>query len=223
MLQPFDYDPNEKSKHKFMVQTVYAPPGITDMEAVWKDAKPEDLMDSKLRCVFELPAENEKSQNEIVECDPLGSGLDTPLDTAKMDLHSFVHYYDSVRPPPRAVPTPGNGLRFHTPIRGGIRQTPISGSHRSDLQGFVSAPASDTRVQKVQNDIEVNKAAAVTNAPKSDGPAMPKSASISMDDTEVRKLVEECKRLQAELMKMTDENRQLKVSFYEPYKKLCTV
>lgn len=34
MLQPFDYDPNEKSKHKFMVQTTYAPPNISDMEAV---------------------------------------------------------------------------------------------------------------------------------------------------------------------------------------------
>lgn len=34
MLQPFDYDPNEKSKHKFMVQTIYAPPNITDLEAV---------------------------------------------------------------------------------------------------------------------------------------------------------------------------------------------
>lgn len=34
MLQPFDYDPNEKSKHKFMVQTIFAPPNITDMEAV---------------------------------------------------------------------------------------------------------------------------------------------------------------------------------------------
>nr|KAF6472866.1 VAMP associated protein B and C [Molossus molossus] len=27
---------------------------------LWKEAKPEDLMDSKLRCVFELPAENDK-------------------------------------------------------------------------------------------------------------------------------------------------------------------
>ena len=26
----------------------------------WKDAKPDDLMDSKLRCVFELPSENDK-------------------------------------------------------------------------------------------------------------------------------------------------------------------
>ncbi|XP_042187854.1 VAMP (vesicle-associated membrane protein)-associated protein A, like isoform X2 [Callorhinchus milii] len=121
MLQPFDYDPNEKSKHKFMVQTVYVPPGVADMELVWKDAKPEDLMDSKLRCVFELPFENEKS-----------------------------------------------------------------------------------------NDLEMSKSATITNASKPDGPAVPKSASASLDDTEVRKLMEECKRLQSELMKMTDENRQLK-------------
>ncbi|KAM7125340.1 vesicle-associated membrane protein-associated protein B/C isoform 4-T4 [Molossus nigricans] len=60
MLQPFDYDPNEKSKHKFMVQSMFAPTDTSDMEAVWKEAKPEDLMDSKLRCVFELPAENDK-------------------------------------------------------------------------------------------------------------------------------------------------------------------
>ncbi|XP_042354138.1 vesicle-associated membrane protein-associated protein A-like [Plectropomus leopardus] len=60
MLQPFDYDPNEKSKHKFMVQTIFAPSNGTDMDALWKDAKPDDLMDSKLRCVFELPSENDK-------------------------------------------------------------------------------------------------------------------------------------------------------------------
>lgn len=34
MLQPFDYDPNEKSKHKFMVQSLFAPPDTSDMEAV---------------------------------------------------------------------------------------------------------------------------------------------------------------------------------------------
>ncbi|KAJ3603117.1 hypothetical protein NHX12_030861 [Muraenolepis orangiensis] len=50
MLQPFEYDPNEKSKHKFMVQSMLAPPDMTDMEGVWKEAKPDELMDSKLRC-----------------------------------------------------------------------------------------------------------------------------------------------------------------------------
>lgn len=71
MLQPFDYDPNEKSKHKFMVQSMFAPPDTSDMEAVWKEAKPEDLMDSKLRCVFELPAENDKPHDvEITKMIP---------------------------------------------------------------------------------------------------------------------------------------------------------
>lgn len=33
----------------------------------WKEAKPDELMDSKLRCVFELPAENEKT---VSMCSP---------------------------------------------------------------------------------------------------------------------------------------------------------
>ncbi|XP_075993184.1 vesicle-associated membrane protein-associated protein B-like isoform X1 [Genypterus blacodes] len=61
MLQPFDYDPNEKSKHKFMVQSMLAPYDMIDMEGVWKEAKPEELMDSKLRCAFEMPLENDKT------------------------------------------------------------------------------------------------------------------------------------------------------------------
>ncbi|XP_066575155.1 vesicle-associated membrane protein-associated protein A [Amia ocellicauda] len=121
MLQPFDYDPNEKSKHKFMVQTIFAPSNVSDMELVWKDAKPDDLMDSKLRCIFELPSENDKV-----------------------------------------------------------------------------------------NDIDSSKSAPILNASKQDGPSVPKPSSMSMDDTEMRKLMEECKRLQSEMMKLADENRQLK-------------
>lgn len=30
----------------------------------WKEAKPEELMDSKLRCAFEMPLENDKTQTE---------------------------------------------------------------------------------------------------------------------------------------------------------------
>ncbi|XP_036759471.2 vesicle-associated membrane protein-associated protein A-like [Manis pentadactyla] len=113
MLQPFDYDPNEKSKHKFMVQTIFAPPNTSDMEAVWKEAKPDELMDSKLRCVFEMPNENDKL---------------------------------------KAVPL---------------------------------------------------------NASKQDGP-VPKPHSVSRNDTETRKLMEECKRLQGEIMKLSEENRHLR-------------
>ncbi|CAG07132.1 unnamed protein product [Tetraodon nigroviridis] len=127
MLQPFDYDPNEKNKHKFMVQTIFAPPNASDMESLWKDAKPDDLMDCKLRCVFELPSENDKA-----------------------------------------------------------------------------------------NDAEATKAAALhssaINSTKSDASAAASvSASASPDDGELKKLLEKCKRQQAEMDKMAEENRQIRV------------
>lgn len=37
----------------------------------WKEAKPDELMDSKLRCVFEMPNENDK----LVSKKPSGSWL----------------------------------------------------------------------------------------------------------------------------------------------------
>ncbi|XP_074661784.1 vesicle-associated membrane protein-associated protein A-like [Tubulanus polymorphus] len=64
MLQPFDYDPSEKNKHKFMVQSMFAPNGpIESVDNLWKEAAPETLMDSKLRCVFELPVESTVQNN----------------------------------------------------------------------------------------------------------------------------------------------------------------
>ncbi|XP_048352710.1 vesicle-associated membrane protein-associated protein B/C isoform X2 [Sphaerodactylus townsendi] len=119
MLQPFDYDPNEKSKHKFMVQSMFAPTDTSDMEA-WKEAKPEELMDSKLRCVFELPAENDKP-----------------------------------------------------------------------------------------HDVEINKIIS-TAATKTESSVMSKSLSSSLDDSEVKKVMEECKRLQLEVQRLREENKQFK-------------
>ncbi|XP_030208986.1 vesicle-associated membrane protein-associated protein B isoform X2 [Gadus morhua] len=78
MLQPFDYDPNEKSKHKFMVQSMLAPYDMTDMEGVWKEAKPEELMDSKLRCAFDMPLENDKTTE-------LGAPLPKSATSAALD------------------------------------------------------------------------------------------------------------------------------------------
>uniref|UniRef100_A0A4W6FQB9 Vesicle-associated membrane protein-associated protein A n=1 Tax=Lates calcarifer TaxID=8187 RepID=A0A4W6FQB9_LATCA len=114
MLQPFDYDPNEKSKHKFMVQTIFAPPNVSDMDLLWKDAKPDDLMDSKLRCVFELPSENDKV-----------------------------------------------------------------------------------------NDVEATKAAPMMNSAKADSTASTVPASASLDDTEVKKVQDKCKRLQVGCVEKT--------------------
>ena len=55
-LQPFDYDPAEKNKHKFMVQSMFAPDGEINQDALWKEVDQNDLMHSRLRCVFTMPA-----------------------------------------------------------------------------------------------------------------------------------------------------------------------
>ncbi|PNJ81368.1 VAPA isoform 3 [Pongo abelii] len=164
MLQPFDYDPNEKSKHKFMVQTIFAPPNTSDMEAVWKEAKPDELMDSKLRCVFEMPNENDK----------LGIN------------------------PPGNAPTVASVSSINNTVA-----TPASYHTKDDPRGF-----SVLKQEKQKNDMEPSKAVPL-NASKQDGP-MPKPHSVSLNDTETRKLMEECKRLQGEMMKLSEENRHLR-------------
>lgn len=58
-----------KNKHKFMVQTMFAPDGDVNQETVWRDANPESLMDSKLRCVFEMPSEATPQASSNLEAD----------------------------------------------------------------------------------------------------------------------------------------------------------
>lgn len=63
-LQPFDFDVNEKNKHKFMVQTVIPPEGDFNIDTVWKEADPSEMLDYKLRCVFENPVETREDGAE---------------------------------------------------------------------------------------------------------------------------------------------------------------
>lgn len=54
MLQPCDPSTTDKGKHKFMVQSMCAPPDFSmeQLDAIWKSAPKNQVMDSKLRCVF---------------------------------------------------------------------------------------------------------------------------------------------------------------------------
>ncbi|BFZ13550.1 hypothetical protein BsWGS_16590 [Bradybaena similaris] len=92
MLQPFDYDPNEKNKHKFMVQSMFAPEhAIESQDNLWKDAPPESLMDTKLKCVFEMPDGIQQT---------MSSESNKPLESA-------AHYSDSTfDEPTRKVESP---------------------------------------------------------------------------------------------------------------------
>lgn len=65
----------------------------------------------------------------------------------------------------------------------------------------------------LQNDVDVTKSAPALHVSKPDNTSAPKPASTSLDDTEKKKLQDECKRLQTEVARMAEENRQLKVTF----------
>lgn len=64
-LQPFSYDPQEKNKHKFLIQSAVAPTDDDiNMEQVWRNIPVEEIVDTKLRCVFEVP-EDSKVTTEV--------------------------------------------------------------------------------------------------------------------------------------------------------------
>lgn len=88
MLQPIDTAASERNKHKFMVQSMFAPPNFSSdqLDAVWKNAAKSDLMDSKLKCAFvegdpddhtvtqSTPAPAPAPDNEMALADSSGRG-----------------------------------------------------------------------------------------------------------------------------------------------------
>jgi hypothetical protein len=85
-LQPFLFDPAEKNKHKFMVQTLFAPDGDVNLEQLWKEIGPEQLMDSKLKCVFEMPVEQNESQEEPTKASPKAIVASVPNNAVDPEL-----------------------------------------------------------------------------------------------------------------------------------------
>lgn len=66
-------------------------------------------------------------------------------------------------------------------------------------------------VTHLQHDMESNKMS--SSLLKSESSALPvKSLSSTLDDGEVKKIMEECKRLQMEAQRLREENKQIRVS-----------
>lgn len=93
-----------------MVQSLVAPDGELNAEQLWKDVSPDQLMDAKLRCTFELPEEKMKEgnvsqltthllKNESMMSDSLQSTGSTAGDTiaSKSNDHDFVRATAEVR------------------------------------------------------------------------------------------------------------------------------
>lgn len=93
-----------------MVQSLVAPDGEINAEQLWKDIQPDQLMDAKLRCTFEMPEEKMKEgnvsqltthllKNESLMSDSLQSTGSAAGDmvTAKTSDHDFVRATAEVR------------------------------------------------------------------------------------------------------------------------------
>lgn len=92
-LQPFEYDPNEKNRHKFMVQAMFAPDGDINQETLWKDTPGGQLMDSKLKCVFTMPETNSGVSNGAssasgIQASNASGSINVTNDNNKPDFHA---------------------------------------------------------------------------------------------------------------------------------------
>ncbi|GIY78076.1 hypothetical protein CEXT_566131 [Caerostris extrusa] len=116
MLQPFDYNPSEKNKHKFMVQTMIIPDGDVNLDNLWRDAKPESLMDSKLRCVFDLPADGtvqntSNVDSELKKAAEENKRLKEEIQQIKQENSQLKA--EGLRLRSRAIPTSDAGSQLH--------------------------------------------------------------------------------------------------------------
>lgn len=62
-----------------------------------------------------------------------------------------------------------------------------------------------------QHESESIKPVSSSTSVKNEHSALPKSSSTSLDDGEVKKIMEECRQLQMEVQRLREENKQIRV------------
>lgn len=132
-LQPFDFDPTDKNRHKFMVQSMYAPPGEINQESLWKEADGSQLMDSKLKCLFVLPETN-GGVNE-----PMSGNRDSWQSTSGNEDSPQIKQENEDNIAVRSAPESGSSLPPSVPSRQGemIASRPAGGDVEIQLKKSV--------------------------------------------------------------------------------------
>lgn len=82
-----------------MVQSLVAPDGELNSEQLWKEISPEQLMDAKLRCTFEMPEEKKDVSQLTTHLLKNESSLNDSMHTAaaSADVSSKTHDGDFIR------------------------------------------------------------------------------------------------------------------------------
>lgn len=72
-------------------------------------------------------------------------------------------------------------------------------------------PSPPTPTVSPQHESESTKIVSAPPSVKTEHTTLPKSTSSSLDDAEVKKIMEECKQLQMEVQRLREENKQIRV------------
>ncbi|KHN89081.1 Vesicle-associated membrane protein-associated protein A [Toxocara canis] len=139
MLQPFDStssNETEPAKHKFMVQSAFAPPGEMSLDTIWKKLPPSELMDSKLRVVFEQPTDSQQPKEHTT---PLPDVRATPSDhtsDADVEVQRALDERQKAEDAMVNLERENAVLKARLAALESVSQVPASGDHHSSDTGI---------------------------------------------------------------------------------------
>lgn len=142
LLQPFQYDPNEKNKHKFMVQYLYLNNeeiqlSVNDILNMWKDVDTKRLLDLKLKCIFDFDGSGAESQKA-------GTTINDTLSNAS-NVSSY-QQAESTTKPQQKEPTPAPVASQQKPRQGKHimedNEPSVASSRPSNVNTSSSSPVS---------------------------------------------------------------------------------
>jgi vesicle-associated membrane protein-associated protein A len=195
-LQPFDFDPTDKNRHKFMVQSMYAPPGEINQESLWKEADGSQLMDSKLKCLFVLPETN-GGVNE-----PMSGNRDSWQSTSGNGDSPQIKQENEDNIAVRSAPESGSSVPPSVPSR----QGEMIASRPAEFQQTVHDPMCVMGPRVTSNDLPISPSQVFKLCPEHLQP-IPQGGDVEI---QLKKSVEKIQELNAEVSAARQDNLQLK-------------
>eukprot|EP00794_Sanderia_malayensis_P019034 gene19034-20947_t len=155
MLQPFDYDASEHKRHKFMVQTMFVDNSdVQDVEMLWKGSDQSGMMDSKLKCMFEMPKDIKEAEDEsesperVIEVIP---GNQTPPSTSASAVSTVNRTQaPAVAPSPSVEAKKLPAVSVATPYAEASQETPVSSATKSQGSGPQRQKQMDDQLESIK-------------------------------------------------------------------------
>lgn len=182
LLQPFVYDPNEKNKHKFMVQYLYLNDqeiqlAVNDILNMWKDVDGKRLLDLKLKCIFDytdvdVASKGGSQPKESLQSTANETSIYSSVDTTNTTKRESIapQLPNSNLPSLNTNPTQTNVPKQQLPTKTTPKSENNVETKIQDSQDFDSKTTVTPRQQQQNKDLKtpVNSSSNVSNGDKND-------------------------------------------------------